>query len=69
MRTQFAIAWLAVVVSPAWSLAQEMPGIDLTKPPQQEAPEEPPSGAEEQPPIDLSQPARRPGGRAAGGLS
>jgi hypothetical protein len=59
MRTQFAIAWLAVVLSPAWSLAQEVPGIDLTKP-QQEAPEQPPSGAEEQPPIDLSQPGERP---------
>jgi outer membrane beta-barrel protein len=58
MRTQFAIAWLAVVASPAWSLAQEVPGIDLTQPPQQEAPEQPPpSDAEEQPPIDLTRPS------------
>jgi outer membrane beta-barrel protein len=57
MRTHFAIAWLAVVLSPAWSFAQEVPGIDLTQPPQQEAPEKPPAtDGEEQPPIDLSQP-------------
>jgi outer membrane beta-barrel protein len=62
MRTQFAIAWLAVVASPAWSFAQEVPGIDLTQPPQQEAPEQPPPGGEEQPTIDLSQP----GGARAG---
>ncbi|WP_242356693.1 MULTISPECIES: outer membrane beta-barrel domain-containing protein [Anaeromyxobacter] len=51
------------MLSPALSFAQEVPGIDLTQPPPQEAPEQrPPSDAEEQPPMDLSQP----GGARAG---
>ena len=67
MRTHFAIAWLAVVLSPAWSFAQEVPGIDLTQPPQQEAPEKPPAtDGEEQPPIDLSSRPRRGKGHRGG---
>ncbi len=59
MRKLLATTWLAVVLSPAWTFAQEVPGIDLTQPPPQE--QRPPSD-EEQPPIDLSQP----GGARAG---
>jgi outer membrane beta-barrel protein len=48
MRTHVALAWL-VAASPA--LAQELPGIDLSKPPPEERQE-----TEEQPPVDLTQP-------------
>jgi outer membrane beta-barrel protein len=48
MRTHVALAWL-VAASPA--LAQEQPGIDLSKPA-----ERPEGQGEEQPPVDLTQP-------------
>jgi outer membrane beta-barrel protein len=56
MRTLFALTWLAVVLSPARSFAQEVPGIDLSQPPAEEPAQQPPSEPEEQPPMDLSQP-------------
>ncbi|ABS27573.1 conserved hypothetical protein [Anaeromyxobacter sp. Fw109-5] len=56
MRTLVAFTWLAVVLSPARSLAQEVPGIDLSQPPAEEPAQQPPSEPEEQPPMDLSQP-------------
>ncbi|WP_234945172.1 outer membrane beta-barrel domain-containing protein [Anaeromyxobacter sp. Fw109-5] len=44
------------MLSPARSLAQEVPGIDLSQPPAEEPAQQPPSEPEEQPPMDLSQP-------------
>jgi outer membrane beta-barrel protein len=55
MRNTFAIAWLVFAV-PAPLLAQEMPGIDLTKPPAKDEPK--PADADELPPVDLSKPAK-----------
>jgi outer membrane beta-barrel protein len=49
MRTHVALAWL-FAASPV--LAQELPGIDLSKPPPEQERRE-----EEQPPVDLSQPS------------
>jgi outer membrane beta-barrel protein len=51
MRTHVALAWL-IAASPA--LAQELPGIDLSKP--SEGRDRAQQEGEEQPPIDLSQP-------------
>jgi outer membrane beta-barrel protein len=58
MRSQLAIAWLAVVVPALALAAEEQPGIDLSQPPKQKA--EPPAEGEELPPIDLSKPSRPP---------
>jgi outer membrane beta-barrel protein len=58
MRSLVAIAWLAAA-APSAALAQEQPGLDLSRPP---GPKEP--AAEEVPGIDLSRPAAPPAGAA-----
>jgi outer membrane beta-barrel protein len=60
MRYQFAIAWLVAAIPAIAPAAEEQTGIDLSKPSEKE-----PSQGEELPPIDLSQPAPRPGREAA----
>jgi outer membrane beta-barrel protein len=59
MRSHLLAATLAVLL-PISALSQEVPGIDLSKPPRQD--ERPPAGerdeGEELPPIDLSQPGK-----------
>jgi outer membrane beta-barrel protein len=54
MRTHVALAWL-IAASPA--LAQELPGIDLSNPPEERAPKE---KDDEQPGVDLTQPPPAP---------
>ncbi len=55
MRPSIAIAWLVVAV-PFAGLAQDMPGIDLSKPPAKSKSPPPPDQGDELPPVDLSAP-------------
>ncbi len=57
MRSYVAIAWLVAVIPVAAAAAEEQPGIDLSKPPREEAAKD---KEEEQPSIDLSKPAEPP---------